>query len=249
MELHALVLEGANPWYETAAEVLRLSIEAKSPSTKITIHRQGICEKISAARADAHRPVATMVSAHKMKWQNEIIQESENGALVGFLDSDMLCLRDLSIASSLIEDCDLIITSAVAGNKYKWNTGFVLCSVSERTKRFYDEWRLQAKGMMMNRGFHNQYHATYGGVSQSSLAHVLQSTDVGCKTKVAPVPTSEWNALNVTHRQPGAEPRLVHIVGALRNRIRSSMQPVSRPDRTVDKYCQIWRAYEGMIKR
>lgn len=245
LKLRILNIDGANPWYETAAQVLRESIHQNSPGMDCEIHGLRIPSAYEKTRADNARSAKHLVSAVKMQWQRTVIAGAESDDVIGFLDADMLCMRDLSPISDIIVGHDLAITAAVQNNKFKWNTGAVFARASQHVCALYDAWADTAAEMMADWKFHSRYSAEYGGVSQSSLAHVLHNTSVGMATRVVLVPTSEWNALNTTHRDAKAEPRLVHLIGKLREYLaQNTATPKHIP---MYKYTEEWRKHRRAI--
>lgn len=210
MEIHSFLF-GSKTSYERMATVLKFGIEKYSPRTKVIIHKKPINAEL---RAIGRQRSATYVqNATKTLYHRDLVNESDNGSLIGLFDCDLMVLRPLYSIEN--QDFDLAITHRPRGAQFRYNTGVVFVRVSNRTKKFYDLWYGVVKEMLADRKFYEKWKTQHGGINQCALAYLL-ANGMAKGLNVHTLECQEWNCENESWRRFDRNTRIVHLLGDLR---------------------------------
>ena len=196
MDVHSILFAESPPDYaRMACALVSSAIDARVP---LTMH-------VIPPGAPFTDRADYVFNARKATAHRKIVDRATDGALLCFLDCDMLILRDLEIEL----EADLTLTVA---RHQKPNTGCYFVRVSDRMRDFMSEWATIARALLSvdNR---ESLVALYGGINQAALGVLLKTSD---HISLGYVHASEWNCTNDPLNQYTDSTRIVHLTGPLR---------------------------------
>lgn len=238
MQLHSTLFANSTLEYARMADVLVLSAAENTPH-KLTIHEISDADNDLRAIARAGCKATWLNNARKAKHHCRIIQEAQDGELLGMIDCDAMVLRDLSAVEAM--EFDLAYTVRPPGQPWKLNTGVYFVRVSELTKAWCAEWLETVKRMLADATLHEHWRRTqrYGGTHQAAFGYMLNNEHLRHVMRFAELPCEEWNCVSQCWGK-AENPRIVHIMGQMRGWCFGAKCTNANARRFVEK----WRGYD-----
>lgn len=235
MRLEAVLFD-SNEQYRRMARVLAASAAENSPATPLEIHRITGADSELTARPDCKR--TWIDNARKAKHHNRIIQQAEDGAVLGMLDSDCMVLGDLSEISDM--EFDIAYTERPPGSKWRINTGVYFVRVSAAVREYCQLWFEKAREMLGNRGLHDEWKSKYGGIHQSAFGWMIERS--GISRNLLSLPCETWNCVNGCYTK-AENPKVVHLMRySMRKWCFGECRPPGENERRL---AERWQAYDA----
>lgn len=205
MKLHSVYF-GSSKSYERFAQTLQYSATKNSPNTPLIIH--SISEEnlpFKPARSGIGPSRHDYINTIKTIFHNQIMQQAEDGELVGMLDLDLLILGDLSAAEE--GDYDLGVTTRP--QKSTINSGVVFVRVSPKTKSWYQDWCDRVLALFREPQKLRRLKARYAGINQSALGLKLTEKH---DLKIKEFPGVIWNCTPINYIKFSPETKVLHLL-------------------------------------
>lgn len=217
---------GVDGRWDRMAAVLRQTATDHCPGWAVNIVSLNVS-------IQSRRLLREAMNTAKLKYWNDIIQNSEDGDRVLLIDTDTVVLRPLDPIWE--KNFDLAYTVRPA--TFPLNGGVVFVRVSPALRAFFQAWVTENVRLIDDSSDQPQaWRNKYGGVNQAALAHVL---DTNHGLRLATLPCLEWNCEDTTwHLFDPAVTRILHIKSALRLACLES-QPIPAE---LAQLAAIWKA-------
>lgn len=230
MKLKSIIF-GTSEVHNRCVKVLEYSAKLNTPNTELEIIQKPQRERLSSH--DSNNFTKTI-------YHNEIIQDSQNGEVVGLLDCDTFILKDLSDLESM--DFDIVFTHKEGKtHRAPINSGVVFVRVSEKTKQFYRDWLEVASRLFRCPTELIRLKQVYMGINQSALSILLKEK---ADLNFLMLPTRIWNYCPINYHEPITETRIVHIVANMRKAIFEGREPTSP---NVRELRELWLKMESKL--
>lgn len=231
--------------YDRLAAVLKLSARENSPATPLMLH---VIEDDDAdLKAKSKAVKATFVdNARKTRHHCQVVQDAQDGELIGLLDCDTMVLGDLSEIADM--PFDLAYTARPEGSRYPFNTGVVFVRVNDHTRRFYRLWLEKVEALLANPVLLAKQRNKYGGINQCGLAATME--DFG-SIDIRVLPCRIWNCENESWKLFDVDTKVAHIVPPLRRVCLTGRLSRENSRQRKPKECAIrdaWVRYDKQAK-
>ena len=193
-------------------------------------------EVTDPGRGDVHARQSFVWNTRKLRWWHDRVIEAPDGAEVLLIDADMAILKPLDDAWAI--DFDIAYTVRDVG--LPLNGGVVFVRVSDRTRRFVDQWWETNLRFFNDPEAHAPWRAKYAGMNQASFGYVLEEVDHGCD--LVKLSCREWNCVKWTTFDR-ATTRVLHVKSKLR-RLTFGVETVARPAPYVKYLIDLWHSLE-----
>lgn len=226
---------GGNAQYPRMARVLEHTARKYCPGWDVAVAEVHTKELRSALGNISHARNAEKA----VEWER-IVRESEDGTRLLLVDADTFVTGNLDPLWA--HEFDVMITTKQS--RFPFNSGVVGVRVSDRARRFFDEWTREALRFLRLSAEHGEWRRKFGGLHQAALGALLEGgQEERLGLTVARLPCEEWNCEDYCwDKFDPSRTKIVHVKSALRLAVfHLGAGAAMRHTRTL---ADLWRAAE-----